>query len=38
MMDYVSAIFTDAKLLIILAIGVPLAFFVIKRVISLTPK
>jgi len=38
MMEYVSAIFTDAKLLIILAIGIPLAFYVIKRMISLVPR
>jgi len=38
MMTYVGAIFDDAKLLIILAIGVPLAFFVIKRAISLVPN
>lgn len=38
MTSYVSAIFTDAKLLFILAIGVPLAFFIIRRVIALTPR
>jgi hypothetical protein len=38
MMDYVSAIFTDAKLLILLALGVPLAFYVIKNVIGLMPS
>ncbi|GAH91933.1 unnamed protein product [marine sediment metagenome] len=38
MMTFVGAIFDDAKLLIILAIGIPLAFFVIKRAISLVPS
>jgi hypothetical protein len=38
MMDYVSAIFTDGKLLIILAIGVPMAFYFIKKIIALAPK
>jgi len=38
MMDYVGAIFTDAKLLIILALGIPLAFYVIKNVIALMPS
>jgi len=35
---YVSSVFTDAKLLVLLAIGVPLAFYVIKRAIGLAPK
>jgi len=38
MMTYVGAIFDDAKLLIILAIGVPLAFFMIKKAIGLMPS
>lgn len=38
MMSYVGAIFNDAKVLIILAIGVPLAFYIIKRVIALVPN
>lgn len=38
MTNYVSAIFTDAKLLIILGIGLPLAFFIAKRVIALAPR
>lgn len=37
-MAYTSGIFTDAKLLILLAVGVPLAFYVIKRAIGLAPK
>ena len=35
MMSYVKAIFTDGKLLIILALGIPLGFYLIKRVISI---
>ncbi|GAI58129.1 unnamed protein product [marine sediment metagenome] len=38
MMTYVGAIFDDAKLLIILAIGIPLAFFMIKKAIALIPS
>ena len=35
---YITTIFSDAKLLIMLAIGVPLAFYVIKKVIALLPR
>ena len=35
---YVGNIFSDAKLLILLAIGVPVGFYVIKRAIGLAPK
>ena len=38
LINYVSAIFTDAKLLILLAIGIPLAFYVIRKTIALTPQ
>jgi hypothetical protein len=38
MMDYVGAIFTDAMPLILLALGIPLAFYVIKNIISLVPS
>lgn len=32
---YVGTVFTDAKLIIILAIGLPLGFWVVKKVIGL---
>ena len=35
---YIGSVFTDAKSLIALAIGIPLAFYVIKKVIALLPK
>lgn len=35
---YVGNIWTDAKLLILLAIGLPVGFYVIRRVMSLAPK
>ena len=35
---YIGDIFTDAKLLIILAMGIPLAFYVIKKIMALLPK
>jgi len=35
---YIGDMFTDLGLLIYLAIGIPLAFFVIKKVISIMPK
>jgi hypothetical protein len=35
---YVGTLFSDAWLVIALAIGIPLAFYVIKRVIALVPK
>ncbi|GAI09768.1 unnamed protein product [marine sediment metagenome] len=35
---YVGNIFDDVKLLVLLAIGIPLAFMIIKRAISLAPK
>ena len=38
MMTYVGAIFDDAKVLIILAIGIPLAFYIIKKAIGLIPN
>jgi len=34
-LTYVSDLFTDASLLIILAIGLPLGFWVIRKVISI---
>jgi hypothetical protein len=35
---YIGDIFTDTGALIWLAIGIPLAFYVIKKVIGLLPK
>ncbi|GAI02615.1 unnamed protein product, partial [marine sediment metagenome] len=35
---YIGDVFTDASLLIYLAIGIPLAFYVIKKVLGLMPK
>lgn len=35
---YVANVFDDVKLLVLLAIGIPLAFMIIKRAISLVPK
>ena len=35
---YIGDIFTDASLLIYMAIGIPLAFYVIKKVMGLLPK
>jgi hypothetical protein len=35
---YVSGIMTDAWVLIALAVGVPFAFYVIKKLIGLLPK
>ncbi|GAI02613.1 unnamed protein product [marine sediment metagenome] len=35
---YIGTVFTDAKVLILLAIGIPLAFFVIRKVLGLMPK
>ena len=35
---YVANVFDDVKLLVLLAIGVPLAFMIIKRAIGLAPK
>ena len=35
---FASGLFSDAKLLVLLAIGVPVAFYVIKRAIGLAPK
>ena len=35
---YIGDIFTDAVLLITLAIGIPLAFYVISKIIGLMPK
>lgn len=37
MLAYVGGLFSDAKLLILMVIGVPLAFYVIPRVIKLAP-
>ena len=34
----VGAVFTDLWVIIALAIGVPLAFYIIRRVIALVPK
>jgi len=38
MLAYVGNIFTDASLLIWVAIGLPLGFYVVRKVISLIPK
>lgn len=35
---YIGDVFTDAKVLIYLAIGIPLAFYVIKKVMTLLPR
>lgn len=35
---YVANVFDDVKLLVLLAIGIPLAFMIIKRAIGLVPK
>lgn len=35
---YTSSIFTDTKLLVLLAIGVPIGFYIIKKAIGLVPK
>ena len=35
---YIGDVFTDASVLIYLAIGIPLAFYVIKKIIGLLPK
>jgi len=35
---YIGDIFTDLGVLIPLAIGIPLAFYVIKKVMTLMPK
>lgn len=35
---YTSSIFEDAQLLIFLALGLPVGFYVIKRMIALVPK
>jgi hypothetical protein len=38
MTAYVGTLFTDAWVVIALAVGIPLAFYVIRRVIALVPK
>lgn len=38
MLAYVGNLFTDASLLLWVAIGVPLGFYVIRKVVSLVPK
>jgi len=38
LMAYVGGIFSDVWIIVALAIGVPLAFYVIKKVIALVPK
>jgi hypothetical protein len=38
LLAYAGALFTDLWLVIVLAIGLPLAFYVIKKVIGLMPK
>lgn len=38
LLAYASGLFTDLWLLIAIAIGLPLAFYVIKKVIGLMPK
>lgn len=35
---YTASLFTDVKLLVLLAIGVPIGFYIIKRAIALAPK
>jgi hypothetical protein len=35
---YVSGLFTDAKLLILLTIGVPLAFYIIGKALGIMPR
>ncbi|GAH91930.1 unnamed protein product [marine sediment metagenome] len=35
---YVGNVFDDVKLLVLLAIGIPLGFMIIKRAIGLAPK
>jgi len=35
---YIGDVFTDASLLIYLAMGIPLAFYVIRKVMALLPK
>lgn len=35
---YIGEVFTDVKLLIYLAIGIPLAFYVIRKVAKLLPR
>jgi hypothetical protein len=35
---YIGGLFTDLEMLIVVAIGIPLAFYVIRKVISLMPK
>jgi len=35
---YIGDIFTDMSVLIYLAIGIPLAFYVIRKVMALLPK
>lgn len=36
--SYVSGMFSDAKLLILLVVGVPLAFYIIGRAIGIVPR
>lgn len=38
LLAYAGSLFTDLWVLIAIAIGVPLAFYVIRKVISLIPK
>jgi hypothetical protein len=38
MLAYAGSLFTDLWVLIALAVGIPLAFYVIRRVIALIPK
>ena len=38
MTGYVGDVFTDAKLLIILGIGLPMGFYIIKKLIALAPR
>jgi hypothetical protein len=38
MLANVGVLFTDLWVLIALAVGIPLAFYIIKRVIALVPK
>lgn len=35
---YIGEIFTDVQLLVILAMGIPLAFYVIRKIMTLLPK
>jgi hypothetical protein len=38
MLAYAGTLFSDLYLVVVLAVGIPLAFYVIRRVIALVPK